>query len=96
MSRGKSDITGMIVCDIKNLMLSDVQYDCIYGNWALCYMGDEDVVPWLKNAKKSVNGAYKGVIILKETTRREDDDYNFEMNQNMRVRTNSQYLKYFA
>ena len=44
----------------------------------------------------ALTGKFKGVLILKETTRREDDvDNTFDPRQNMYIRTQEEYLQFF-
>ena len=37
-------------------------------------MADENVVPFLKKCIRHLNTTFKGILVLKESTRREDDD----------------------
>ena len=44
----------------------------------------------------ALSGEFKGVLILKETTRREEDVNNtFDPKQNMYIRTQEEYLEFF-
>ena len=44
----------------------------------------------------ALTGEFKGVLILKETTRREEDVNNtFDPKQNMYIRTQEEYLEFF-
>ena len=82
------------VCDIKDLSLDGMYYDCVYGNWTGCYMTDEDFREFLKKMYVTLSCEnFNGVLILKETTRREDDVFNtFDPRQNMYIRTKEEYL----
>jgi hypothetical protein len=37
-------------------------------------LANENVVPFLKKCIKHLNETFKGILVLKESTRREDDD----------------------
>ena len=56
-------------------------------------MTDEDFKDFLMKMYDALSDVYNGVLILKETTRREDDISNtYDPRQNMYIRTKKEYL----
>ena len=72
----KSSLDKFFFCDISDIPF-DITYDCIFGNWALSYICDKALRVFLIKVHKSLSGTFKGILILKETTRKEDDTYDY-------------------
>ena len=59
-------------------------------------MTDEDFKDFLMKMYDALSDVYNGVLILKETTRREDDILNtYDPRQNMYIRTREENLQFF-
>lgn len=69
--------------------LFEEKYDCVWVQWALCYLPDKEAVEFLVRARDSLNP--HGLIILKENQAKtgfvvDKDDYSV-------VRTEKLYKK---
>ena len=73
------------------------KYNLIYGSWAFGYLSDEEIFTLLEKAKQSLmvfNGK-PGMIIIKENTRKELDENDKDVRQQMAIRTKEHYLDIF-
>ena len=51
-------------CGLQNFYPEENKYDCVWIQWVLGYLTDEDLVAFFKRCKKSLKS--NGIIVLKE------------------------------
>jgi protein N-terminal methyltransferase len=70
-------------------------YDCIWIQWVVGYLPDDDLVDFLIRCKLALKPLKSSVIILKENVTR-DARYFLDTEDNNVIRSNSQFLSIFS
>ena len=65
----------MYVCKLEDLVF-EKKYDCIFFNWGLCYLNDNNLDEFLVKARLALlpdkSGDKPGMLVFKESVRKED------------------------
>ena len=57
-----------ILCDLRHIKLTKALYDCIFANWCLCYLNEDNLRKFLQKVFEALTIS-KGIFIVKETTK---------------------------
>ncbi|EKE40360.1 hypothetical protein ENUP19_0240G0010 [Entamoeba nuttalli] len=79
------------VCDMQNLQLNK-QYDCIWIQWSILYLRDDDLIDMLKKCKQHLKEG--GIIIIKENVG--TDGFYWDRSDNSLMRTVEHMTHLFA
>jgi protein N-terminal methyltransferase len=90
-----SHIGRFIHSGLESFVPDECYYDCIWVQWVVGYLPDEDLVKFLVRCRSALKPSNSSVIVLKENVTR-DDRYFLDTDDNNVIRSDAQFKSLFA